>query len=254
MCQRLHGLCFFLREFALGPNTCFSFKPGRLTAVWEDDWGMRTPTHAKTHTRWQAHTLHYLSSQWEFSDCSHTGHPSLILFPTICLECQSKCKGMIWKQSFSHTVAHGIIAITAGNKASNWVFIFSIIDCDEWITNPCCSSYLIMCAFLLGCVYICRYVRNRAKTKTVYLFECITWKVCVFPDVWILCAILSTGSTDSLCFISRLVCDAQSGTPQSPIICCQIFINVTELRPPTNGCWLVGLLKVLKMNIVIHKN
>lgn len=38
MCQLLQHFCFLLWEGVLGPSTCFLFKPGRLTAAWEEDW------------------------------------------------------------------------------------------------------------------------------------------------------------------------------------------------------------------------
>lgn len=75
----------------------------------------------------------------------------------------------------------------------------------------------------------------KAKVSTSV---CISRGVRVFTAIsagWISSAVFYTGTADGLCFISRLVSGTWSGIPRSALICCQIFINVMELRPPNDA-------------------
>lgn len=80
---------------------------------------------------------------------------------------------------------------------------------------------------------------------------------------WLLSVVFNTRAAYSLCFIRRVVCSAWSGIPQSPLICCQIFINVTELRSTNDASIfhsgrgyneLVGLLKPFGVSVTLKKN
>lgn len=135
------------------------------------------------HTHMHTHMLAHLASE----DHSHT-------FATFCLKCHSTAK--------ANALAH---------KGSNCFFIFSVTDCDEWLT----------------------------VTRYAYMYVCVCPSLYVYFHHYLVHRILSTvfnwEIADGLCFISRFVCGPSSGIPQSPLICCQIFINVTELRPPNDA-------------------
>lgn len=78
--------------------------------------------------------------------------------------------------------------------------------------------------FLMVCATLCE--------ARVHMHQCVHQQEPVCFDhylPWILSMVFNADTADGLCFISRLVCGARSGIPWSPLICCQIFINVTEL-------------------------
>lgn len=81
-----------------------------------------------------------------------------------------------------------------------------------------------------------------------------------YLDHWVLSAVFKTGTAMAFCF--RLVSGARCGIPQSPLICCQICMNVTELRPPNDANVFcegrgynepVGLLKPCRVSVAIKR-
>ena len=144
-------------------------------------------------------------------------------------------------------LAHSIIIeITVGHKASHLFFICSVFDCIDWHTRSKQSLsstcwQVAQCTCLCVCVCVCvgadvcaaEFVRGKGVHKRVHQRGCPCFHRCLCR--WISSAVFNAGATDGLCFISRLVGGAWSGVPRSTLICCQIFINVTALRPPNDA-------------------
>lgn len=121
-----------------------------------------------------------------------------------------------------------ISEITVGHKESNCFFIRSVIDCDGVLIH---SELLPPRVFFFFFDDVCNFVR-------VHMHQCVHQqeRVCFRHHLpWILSMVFNAETADGLCFISRLVSGARSGIPRSPLICCQIFINVTELRSPNDA-------------------
>lgn len=144
-------------------------------------------------------------------------------------------------------LAHSIIIeITVGHKASHLFFICSVFDCIDWRTHSkqslsstcwqvaqCTCPSVCVCVCVGADVCAAEFVRGKGVHKRVHQQGCLCFHRCLYR--WISSAVFNAGATDGLCFISRLVGGAWSGVPRSTLICCQIFINVTALRPPNDA-------------------